>query len=664
MIKLIQKYKQSLRRMFLTIIFLIYVITAMLTIVFLFFRTQAIRKDYVSRFAIAQNRLEKNRIVAIIDRELILSRKLADDTQIKQWMQDENNEQLRKQANWSLLSYHKFFSSKIIFLAVRKSHNYYINNFSKPDMHLKENSAEDRWFFDTIKSNIDYSLNVNYDTVLDAVKLWINVIVRDSREEALGVAGSGMDITEFLGSIVEHKSPGINTIIINKKGEIQAYKDRQIVEHNGRVKNDKDKITLYHLLKNPTEHTVLKTAIEKLDSPNSTVQLINLTLNKKKVLCALDIIPELGWINLVFIDSESIISVKEFLPFGFIFILSVTFILFSIYFIFNQLISKPLKRLTLITDKIANGSYDTEITIESNNEIGRLGKSFNMMSSEIKKYVGNLEDMVEKRTIELLKTNIELQESQKRVMDSIEYAKLIQNSILADKDELNRFLKESFILYKPLDIVGGDFYYIKEMDEGFVVCTVDCTGHGVPGAIMTMLVYSALDRALEGSSPHSSAEILQKLHSLVQESLKKHSDFSHLDNGFDIAFCMVNTANQTIKFSGAGLPFIGVKDKTIQEYSGESVHLGYKSTKKDLELKEKIIAIDKETTYFLITDGILDLPVGDKGYGMGKRHFKEILVQSYHRDISKYEEELMKIINSYQDNHQAKDDLLLMGFKL
>jgi|GEM_PF-2388406 len=265
-----------------------------------------------------------------------------------------------------------------------------------------------------------------------------------------------------------------------------------------------------------------------------------------------------------------------------------------------------------------------------------------------------------KEKLELV--NAELEETQGRIMDSIHYAKLIQNSILPSERELHTYLKDHFSIIKPLDIVGGDFYLFKETKDGFCIAVVDCTGHGVPGAFMTMMANALLDRVIETNPDDTPASLLEKLHFLVQETLKSQSDSEHLENGLDIALCRVYSDTSHLLFAGAGLALCIAEGTSVREILGDRLHIGFSQTRKTVTFTDNSVNIIPDTRYYLVTDGVLDLPGGTSGYGFGKKRLISLLSSLSSLSMQEQKEQLLDSLKLYQGDYIQKDDLTIIGF--
>lgn len=658
--------KGSLKRVFLGVIAGTYLIGTAAAFAAFYYTARDISSRYVGRFALSQNLLEKNRILSIVERELALSRKLADDPQIVSWLENPSDPGLRQAAERQLESYLRFLGYHNLFIAILSNQHYYVNppgDVVLSKTILDPDVPSDRWFFDTIRKNRDYSLNVDYNTLLKETRVWINVIVRNDRGEAVGVAGSGMDFTSFLENLLAHKEPGISTIIVNSKGELQAHRDISLIEHNARVTRDADKITVYDLIDTPEDRAVLKQAIDAARQGLDT-QMFHLRMDGKKELTVIAAITELDWFNLVLVDAGSIIGIPDFLPLILLFFASMALVLAGVLLLLNRLILTPLGSLTRAAGVVAQGNYDTLLPERADNEIGHLSASFNAMTKQIRNYIANLEAMVEDRTAALTLANKELTETQNRIIDSIQYAKLIQHSILPSPSELDGFLPDYFTILQPLDLVGGDFYFFRETGDGFCIAVVDCTGHGVPGAFMTMMANALLNRVIETSPETGPAGMLERLHLLIVETLRGETDIAYLENGLDIALCRVYLEKKEIVFAGGGLPLFVWQNGDVLEIPGDRIHLGFTASSKKRCFKQHRMEIKSQNRYYLSTDGLFDLPGGEKGFGLGRRGVKALIAKQSGSSLKEQGPLMLEALDGYRGHYLCRDDLTFIGFSL
>ncbi|MEA1884699.1 MAG: SpoIIE family protein phosphatase [Thermotogota bacterium] len=241
------------------------------------------------------------------------------------------------------------------------------------------------------------------------------------------------------------------------------------------------------------------------------------------------------------------------------------------------------------------------------------------------------------------------------------------NYSLEDIEQPAKTLKKDLTadrwFFEPLDIVGGDFYFLKQTNEDIWLAGIDCTGHGVSGAFMTMMANVLLKDIIEANSKVGPDQILQQFHYKLKDSLKSSSNFDHLDNGLDMSLCKIYGINDRLEFSGAGLPFIYSDENGVHEIRGDSLHIGY-NIDKDYSFTKHTIKIKAGMTGYLLTDGILDLPGGEKGFGLGRSGLINILESVSRLPLKEQEEAIKKQLKTYKGNYHKKDDLLLMGFRL
>ncbi|MDM8551479.1 SpoIIE family protein phosphatase [Desulfobacterales bacterium HSG2] len=230
-------------------------------------------------------------------------------------------------------------------------------------------------------------------------------------------------------------------------------------------------------------------------------------------------------------------------------------ICFIIVVILSTRFSKPLIHLTHVARKLSIGDFSisSDIRIRSKDEVGVLAETFIEMSNELKdsyrkleEYNRTLEQKVEKRTEELNKTLEVVEETNEKITDSIRYAKMIQRSLLPNPGSIKSFLPDSFFIWKPRDIVGGDFIFTDSFKEGFVIAVIDCTGHGVPGAFITMIATFGLRKITRDEGCHDPAEILKRLNFIIKTSLKQDTEYAQSDDGLDAAVCFVSGQSSVV----------------------------------------------------------------------------------------------------------------------
>jgi serine phosphatase RsbU (regulator of sigma subunit) len=251
----------------------------------------------------------------------------------------------------------------------------------------------------------------------------------------------------------------------------------------------------------------------------------------------------------------------------------------------------------------------------------------------------------------------------KRIEDSIHYAKTIQDAMLPDTSMLYDYFPDSFIFYKPKDVLSGDFYWFKNGKDSFFIAVADCTGHGIAGALMSMIGIEKLNSiAFESKNP---AEILKHLDRNIKSALSQSTQYAHSQNGMDIALCTINKGTNSMLFSGAKRPlWIIRKGQTeIEEINGSKKTIGGVVTdmNPDFELNE--IQFEIGDSFYLFSDGYVDQfrAGGDKK--ITTKRLKELLLSIQHKTMSEQKDEIVQYFDDWKAGSEQIDDILVIGVR-
>jgi len=255
--------------------------------------------------------------------------------------------------------------------------------------------------------------------------------------------------------------------------------------------------------------------------------------------------------------------------------------------------------------------------------------------------------------------------------DSIEYASLIQHSLIPEEKYFQNYFSDFFSIWNPKDIVGGDIYLFEELrdDSEYLLMVIDGTGHGVPGAFVTMLV-KAIERQIVSKIKHSDervspANLLGVFNRSMKHLLKQESVDSVSNAGFDGAILYFNKKEGFVKYAGAQLPlFYFDKEGVLQTIKGSRQSVGYKTSRVDFEFEEHILETFEGMEIFVTTDGYIDQNGGDKGFPFGKKSLKKILAKTYGIGFEKRKEELIEALAEYQGEQHQNDDITVVGVKI
>jgi two-component system sensor histidine kinase ChiS len=250
----------------------------------------------------------------------------------------------------------------------------------------------------------------------------------------------------------------------------------------------------------------------------------------------------------------------------------------------------------------------------------------------------------------------------KKIMESIQYAKIIQSSLLPYDEQVKTYLPKSFFIWKPRDIVGGDMFYTESFEDGFIVVLMDCTGHGVPGAFMTMIASTHLKRIVKDEECHEPSEILKRLNFLVKTSLQQDTEHVQSDDGLDAIICFVKPHQKLLTFAGAKLPLYYINNNKINVIKGDRQSIGYKKSDLNFQFTAHIINIEQGMSFYLTTDGFIDQLGGSKRFPFGKKRFKQLLMKNTHKSFDEQAEKLLQTFNEYQGDNDRMDDVTVVGF--
>ncbi len=298
----------------------------------------------------------------------------------------------------------------------------------------------------------------------------------------------------------------------------------------------------------------------------------------------------------------------------------------------------------------------------------------------------HLEGIVKERTAEVVKQRDHIAEQNKSITDSIHYASRIQRALLPGENIINK-LPEHFVLFKPRDIVSGDFYWMSKKGDKLFIVAADCTGHGVPGAFMSMLGISFLNEIVNEKGVDFTNIILDDLREHVITSLKQAGESSQSKDGMDVAFCIIDKKTRKLQFSGANNPVYIIRELTpeqIKQAETQEIELpkgvmrneNYELTQikpdkmpigiyiKNTPFTYNEVQLIKDDSLYIFSDGYVDQFGGDKGSKFMTKRFKRLLLSVQDKPMEEQKEILDKNIEEWKGDDEQIDDILVIGFKV
>lgn len=291
----------------------------------------------------------------------------------------------------------------------------------------------------------------------------------------------------------------------------------------------------------------------------------------------------------------------------------------------------------------------------------RLQKRSNTLLTEQRNELKERNEEIEQQNEEIKTKNEQIETKNKKITESINYAERIQQAILPDHMAIKNLLPNSFIYYRPYQIVSGDFYWFGVVGKKIVYAAVDCTGHGVPGAFMSMIGSALLNEIVKQKQITESHIILNHLHIGIRDSLRQKD--THNQDGMDMAIVVVDTEKHTMDFSGAKNPLVYIQNGELNFIKGDRYPIGDVINRSERDFTKHTIQLDESTVCYMFSDGYQDQFGGpQKRKFMGKR-LRNMLLEHHHLDFEKQKEIYEKTLLEWIAETGQIDDVLLIGFK-
>lgn len=371
--------------------------------------------------------------------------------------------------------------------------------------------------------------------------------------------------------------------------------------------------------------------------------------------------------------------------------------------VFTVMITRPLLRLSRGIAAVrpeAPGAGLLDVPRgHHGDEMGLLVRAFNRLltafqrgleqrdtaQAELEALTHRLEDRVRERTHELEVANAALAEEKEEteqafaqldeahkdldranrlLVESIQYARRIQTALLPDKNALGDAVREVHVCWEPLHVVGGDYFWLERIGGKSFLMIVDCTGHGVPGAFMTLVTASALDRILHERQMVRPSEVLSELDAMVRARLRQDHPEAESDDGLDAAICVWDPEARTVTYAGANLPLLYAgADGVPHDIRGTRSSLGYATLPPTRPFEDHVIPVEDGMSFYMITDGIPDHMGGEPKRLLGRRRLKAMLGKVQGQDMAAQLDALQADLEAWRGDEPRRDDMTLIGFR-
>jgi len=327
-----------------------------------------------------------------------------------------------------------------------------------------------------------------------------------------------------------------------------------------------------------------------------------------------------------------------------------------------------LKQTKDFANDVGSGKFDTEYQPLSDEDV--LGHALIRMRGDLKVLTTELEAKVKERTAEVVRQKEEIEgqsrqieELYNQVTDSILYAKRIQEAILPSNEDISKHVKDFLILFRPKDIVSGDFYWFSEKNGKAILAAADCTGHGVPGALMSMIGSSLLNEVVNEKGITKPSDILEALREGVIKSLNQSGESGEQKDGMDIALLALDPNSNTLEFAGAYNPLVQVRNGEIIEVKADRQPIGIFHDYKDRPFVNHQVEVLPGDVVYIFTDGYVDQFGGPNGKKFKGSRFKSLLLSIQDKTMTEQREILNTSIEEWMGEEEQIDDILVIGIK-
>jgi len=302
---------------------------------------------------------------------------------------------------------------------------------------------------------------------------------------------------------------------------------------------------------------------------------------------------------------------------------------------------------------LANQSSELK---EKNDKITRTNEELTQLNEEIN---------AQKEEIETQRDHLFIQNE--AITSSINYAERIQSALLPPEEYFHEILNDVFILFRPRDIVSGDFYWIKQVNQYVILAAADCTGHGVPGALMSMLGISYLNEIVHRREITQANQVLNELRKQIRNSLRQHGQLEESKDGMDMALCVIDEKKKVLQYSGANSPLYLIRDKNgtpeLTEFKADRMPLGYYQGKFQT-FTNNDIQLEFGDVFYLFSDGFVDQKGGKECKKFLSKNFKKHLLEIHQEPMREQKNILDKTITDWMGDTSQIDDILVIGVRV
>lgn len=531
---------------------------------------------------------------------------LAKDPAIIEWVAgEEKDERLGQYAKTKINDLANNYDYANSFIVSAVTNHYWAEGFKLIQI-MSKTDPDSQWFYDALQSRTPVFLNIDFNSGRQDTFVFLDALMGDV-EHPIAVTGVGLSLSEIAGEFQRYKfGEQSNLWLVDGKGKIHLS---DTLSHNGSY------------LSSFVPQGVFQQVVEAQASTSVSPQILEYTNEHGETIdMAYQNLKSTDWKIVFQIPRRESISLLGNVKFntaaaGLITLVLMTFVFYTI----SRRIADPLQRALLIT--------------------------------------AAMEKQVSDRTRELAEQN-------QKVMDSIDYAKRLQEAILPAAEELQAVFQDYFVLWQPRDVVGGDCYWVRRLNEReSYLAVLDCTGHGVPGAFMTMAVNTVLNHLVDQGYREPDS-LLAELNRQIKGMLHRNDQQQVMtDDGLDIALCRIEE-NRRLIFAGAKMALAIKRGHEVTLIKGENRSIGYRRSRNNLSFTGHSWEVEPGDCFYITTDGFLDQNGGDKDLPYGRKNFIRSIAAHSHQEMGIQGQALAAELAAYMGTEPQRADITVLGFTL
>ncbi len=395
----------SLRYRFLTLFLVIFLGGAAASYGVIAWFTQDIVETLSGWFAEKNVLYEKSKVLQLLLREVVLTQKMASSPVLKAWVRAESDPQARVRAIAELEDYRSLFRSRSYFFAIAGSGNYYFNDEAggydplKPRYTLKETNPKDGWFYATLRQVEDHQLNVDTDRHLKITRVWINTVLKDNGRPR-AVIGTGVDLSDFIRSVISNTQPGITNLLLDRNGAIQAHQDVSRIDFASIAKElrNEQQSTIFNMVDGAGDRDRLTAAFDALSSGNGDTRTLTLNIQGQEHVAGITYLSDIKWFLITLTHPRAAESRHFVTAVAVVMIAALALTLLLAGLAFDRMVLRRLVAIDIATRQITAGDYAVSLPRGGNDELGRLARSFGEMADRVRSHTAELEQQVSERT--------------------------------------------------------------------------------------------------------------------------------------------------------------------------------------------------------------------------------------------------------------------------